>query len=193
MIHVSMDGAARALVSLFTTVSAALVVGACDPAGLEPPPGPMDVDTYVSVMSELIHLDRFPPPGSDRVTREARADSMRREILDRYGVTTDEMLTYAETAGEQPALMLEISDRIVAITDSLARLRRTGADTARSGPVGDTIAVDTAAEAGAAAPGLVPTDTVRRPRPVRELGDPRERRPTRTPTPTPPRTPTPTP
>lgn len=179
MIHVSMPGAVRALVLLFSTAAAAVGLGACERTGLEPAPRPMDVDTYVSVMSELVHVDRFPPPGSDYATREARADSLRRAILDRYGVTTEEMLEYAQSAGQQPGLMLEISDRIVEITDSLARLRREGADTARHSPAaetGDTTLLDTAAARDSA---LAPRDTVRSFRPLRE------RSPRSTPTPTP--------
>ena len=131
------------VITLSTAIAAAFMMGACGPA--EPEfQGPIDIDRYVAVMSELADLERFPPPGSDELTRSERADSVRRGILERHGVTPDELLEFAESAGANPDLMVEIIDRIVVISDSLAR-RRTGA-----GHAADSVAAaaDSTAAAG---------------------------------------------
>lgn len=142
MIPVTATSAPRAFVIAFSTaVAAVLVTGACGP--VEPElQGPIDADTYVAVMAELADLERFPPPGSDEATRAERADSARRDILARHGVTADELLDFAEAAGARPGLMVELLDRIVEVSDSLAR-RRTGA-----GRAADS-AARTAADSGA--------------------------------------------
>lgn len=138
MISATTAGVRRTLViALATAGAAALAAAACGPSEPELR-GQIDMDTYVEVMSELADLERFPPPGSDEATRSARADSVRREILERHGVTPDGLLDFAETVGARPGLMVEIADRIVAASDSLARLR-TGA-----GFVADSAAADTA-------------------------------------------------
>ncbi|HSM08715.1 MAG TPA: hypothetical protein VLA33_06825 [Gemmatimonadota bacterium] len=126
MIPVPTTGARRTLVIAFSTaVAAAVATGAC---GSDEPDfsGPIDGDTYVAVMGELADLERFPPSGSTSAGRSALADSARQAILDRHGVTADELLDFAEAAGARPDLMVELTDRIVALSDSLAR-RRTGA------------------------------------------------------------------
>lgn len=146
MIPVTAPGARTALAPLLFLGAAALAAGACGSGG-PTEQGPVDRDTYATVMGELADLQRFPPPGPDSVTREARADSLRREILDRHGVTADELLTYAEMAGEQPGLMLEISNRIVAVSDSLARER-----SGRRDPAPDSDTVDADSVPGDAAP-----------------------------------------
>jgi len=140
-------GARRALVNLMSTVAiaslaggaAAVVAAACGPAEPEARVS-VDADTYVAVMSELADLDRFPPPGSDEMTREARADSARVAILERNGVTVDDLLEFAETVGEDPHRMVELVERIVVITDSLANQRAGGLlapdPAATSGPDG---------------------------------------------------------
>lgn len=118
------SGAPKALVTmLWAAILAA--PAACDPAGPEPR-GPIDDDTYVMVMSELADIRRFPPGGRDQLSRNAAADSARREVLDRYGVTVDELLGFAEIVGEHPARMVELAERISAVTDSLAELRARG-------------------------------------------------------------------
>lgn len=150
MIPVTATSAPRALVIAFSTaLAAALVTGACGP--VEPEiRGPIDADTYVAVMAELADLERFPPPGSDEATRAERADSTRRDILGRHGVTPDELLDFAEAAGAQPGLMVEMLDRIVEMSDSLAR-RRTGAG--RAADSAARAATDSGADA-ARDPGL---------------------------------------
>lgn len=126
MIPVRTTSARRTLVIAFSTaVAAAVATGAC---GSDEPEfrGPIDGDTYVAVMGELADLQRFPPAGPGEAARTERADSARQAILDRHGVTADELLEFAEAAGARPDLMVELSERIVALSDSLAH-RRTGA------------------------------------------------------------------
>lgn len=129
MIPVPTTGARRTLVIAFSTaLAAALAVGACGPD--EPEfRGPIDAETYVTVMGELADLDRFPPSGPGEAARAERADSARQVILERNGVTPDELLEFAEAAGAHPDLMVELSERIVALSDSLAT-QRTDADDA---------------------------------------------------------------
>lgn len=126
MIPVTTARARSNLVIAFSAAfAAAVVTGAC---GSDEPElrGPIDGDTYVAVMAELADLERFPPSGPNEATRSERADSARQVILERHGVTADELLEFAETAGARPDLMLELSEQIVALSDSLAQ-RRTGA------------------------------------------------------------------
>jgi len=126
MIPVTTISARRPLVIAFSTaIAAAAATAACGPD--EPEfRGPIDADTYVAVMGELADLERFPLPGSDEATRSERADSARRAILERHGATAEQLLEFARAAGTRPDLMVELTARIVALSDSLAH-RRTGA------------------------------------------------------------------
>jgi len=116
---VSIPGVRRTLVITASTALLAAATLGCESAPPEPE-GPISADAYVAVMAELADLKRFPPPGPDFVTRTARADSVRQAILDRNGVTAEELLTYAEQLGSHPDRMLELTDRIIAVSDSLA-------------------------------------------------------------------------
>lgn len=182
--------AGKALACLLFLGSVAVGVGACGSDG-PTAQGSVAFDTYATVMGELADLQRFPPSAPDERTRAERADSIRQAILDRHGVTADELLAYAETIGQQPRLMLEVSDRVVAITDSIARLRATGenprgyeaVETARGGGAGpgadgDSAAADHEAAADREAPARMGTDSpaVRAPRPLSALRELRERR-----------------
>lgn len=150
MIPVTTPGARRTLVIAFSTaVAAAVATGAC---GSDEPEfrGPIDGDTYVAVMGELADLERFPPPGRDDVARIERADSARQAILERHGVTADELLEFAEAAGARPDLMVELTERIVALSDSLAH-RRTGAGLAAESAAARDIALEPEGEPAAEA------------------------------------------
>ncbi len=148
MIPGAKAGAPKALVTMLWAASLAATT-ACDPAGPEPR-GPIDDDTYVTVMSELADIRRFPPDGRDQVSRDAAADSARRAVLDRYDVTVDDLLSFAEIMGEHPARMVEIAERISGVTDSLAKLRARGkrteeaADTTDVGADTTDVGADTA-------------------------------------------------
>ena len=152
MIPVTLHGRRCTVASVFV---GALAMAACEPAAPEPAL-PLDPDTYVAVMAELTDVRRFPPSGPDEATRNARADSARRQILDRHGVTADELLAFAELVGPDPDRMLELTERIVAVSDSLAREQgdRFGREDAElSGAVfsGDSVARDAAAGEAAGA------------------------------------------
>ncbi|MGD8496946.1 MAG: hypothetical protein PVF05_12225 [Gemmatimonadales bacterium] len=137
MIPVSISDVPRTLVIVASVGLAGAGAQGCEPAPPEPD-GPVGADTYVEVMSELADLKRFPPPGPDYVTRSARADSVRQAILDRHGVTVDELLSYAEQVGAEPGRMLELTDRISTITDSLAREHRTAGGDSLVAPSADS-------------------------------------------------------
>lgn len=124
MIHEALSRPRQTLlVALATATATAAAAGACGPAEPERAE-PMSSETYVEVMSALADLKRFPPPSPNVEERAALADSARRDILDRHGVTAEQLLEFAEIAGSEPARMMEITERIVAATDSLARMRR---------------------------------------------------------------------
>lgn len=142
MMPVSITGVRGTLVITLSTVLLAAGAAGCETTPPEPN-GPISADTYVAVMSGLADLKRFPLPGPDYVTRTARADSARQAILDRHGVTVDELLAYAEQLGSHPNRMLAVTDQIIIVTDSLARQHRdpdadrAGVDSATAGPGGD--------------------------------------------------------
>lgn len=85
----------------------------------------MSVAAYVAVVSELADVSRFPPDGSAEV-RDALADSVRQQILDRYGVTAEQLLDFAREAGRSPDVMESIMEEVSAVTDSLAAQRAAG-------------------------------------------------------------------
>lgn len=170
MNSVSIPGVRRTLVITASTALLAAASLGCESAPPEPE-GPISADAYVAVMAELADLKRFPPPGRDFVTRTARTDSIRQAILDRHGVTADDLLTYAERLGSHPDRMLELTDRIIAVSDSLAgepkdwKISDPGAADAAAG--GDSVAAGDGAVSGrdsiAAPPAL--RDTTGRPLP----------------------------
>lgn len=164
MIPVTTTGARRTLVIAFSTAAAAVVAtGAC---GSDEPEfrGPIDADTYVMVMGELADLERFPPAGAGEAARAERADSARQAILDRHEVTVDELLEFAEKAGARPDLMVELTDRIVALSDSLAH-RRTGAGRAADSAAAREIGLEPEAEAASDTVSAPASDTVGEPSP----------------------------
>jgi hypothetical protein len=177
MIPVIAARARRTLVIALSTTAAVLATGGCDSAEPELR-GQIDTDTYVTVMSELADVQRFPPPGSDEATRSELADSVRRGILERHGVTVDELLGFAEAVGARPDLMVDITDRIVATSDSLARNRTGAGRAADSVDTGLGPGLETAPDSGAglefdsAAADSTPAvgrDTALRPRRIDEL------------------------
>lgn len=103
-------------------VALSLLVPACDAAAPDEMGGIAE-STYVNALSHLADLQRFPPPGTDSTARRLRADSIRQAILDRYAVTAEELIGFAERVGPKPGRMESISEQIVARTDSLAQAR----------------------------------------------------------------------
>ncbi len=101
-------------------------------------------DTYIQVMAELSDLKRRPPPARIAADRERLADSVRTQILEAHGVTPEELLTFSEIVGRNPARMQLLAERIAEQVDTIAARR------ARE----DSVRLDTAA------PDSVPTDSV---------------------------------
>lgn len=102
----------------------------------------MDSEVYVAVMGELADLRRYSLARTDGEDRQVRADSARRVILNTHGVTAQQLLAFAESAGSDPTRMETLADLIAVIADSLAAIRDTIRDTivaATSDTVSDTL------------------------------------------------------
>ncbi|MCL7974618.1 MAG: hypothetical protein M8835_08705 [marine benthic group bacterium] len=80
---------------------------------------PVPRDTYVRSMAELARLRRRPPPARGAPERERLADSARTEILTRHGVSAEDLVAFADVAGRDPTLMMEISQAIAELGDSM--------------------------------------------------------------------------
>ncbi len=97
-----------------------LLLASCGEAGTgDPPDLPVPRDTYVEVMAELARLRRRPPPARGAPERERLADSARTEILARHAVSAEEIVLFADIAGRDPTLMMEISQAIAELSDSM--------------------------------------------------------------------------
>lgn len=83
-------------------------------------------EVYVQVMAELMILDASTPAGETAEEREARADSMRAEILAAQGVTARELLDFVEVVGSDASRMESLWALITKKYDStrVADLRR---------------------------------------------------------------------
>lgn len=105
---------------------ALLLTGACggEPVD-EAVEGPVTDTTYVAVITDLLLLDADPPRRDTPEESAVAADSSRSEILDEHGVTAEEVLTFAESAGREPGRMQELWEQITHVYDSsrAARLR----------------------------------------------------------------------
>ena len=113
------------------------------------PPGVRD-EVYVQVMTELLLLDSSPPLGSTPEEREARADSVRAEILASHGVTAHEMLDFARAVGGEAGRMEGLWQSITQKYDStrVSDLRRdTEARSESEGKLGEEARVGTSAAA----------------------------------------------
>lgn len=112
-------------------------------------------EAYVQVMTDLMLLDASPPAGSTNEEREARADSARREVLARHGVTAEEVLEFAREVGGEAGRMESLWKQITDKYDStrVANLRRDTearsesegklGESARAGGSGDSTAAGT--------------------------------------------------
>jgi hypothetical protein len=140
---------ARIAALLFVT---ALFVGCGSGSAEEDLPGLRD-DVYIQVMTELMLLDSSPPAGSTPAERESRADSMRSEILESYGVTAHEVLDFVQQVGGEASRMEDLWHRITQKYDStrIADLRRdTEARSEAEGKLGEEAR---AGAAGSTTPG----------------------------------------
>ncbi len=99
-------------------------------------PGPVTDDVYVDVMTQLLLVDVNPPKGASAEEREAREDSVRAKILADHGVTSGDVLRYADALGSEAGRMETLWRRITQQFDStrIANLERE--TEARSEPEG---------------------------------------------------------
>ena len=114
----------------------AAMVACCAPGDEEVNLDWIPDDVYVQVMTELMLLDATPPTGATVAEQEAKADSIRSEILAAQGVTARELLDFAEALGSEAAHMESLWERITQKYDStrIANLREE--TEARSEPEG---------------------------------------------------------
>jgi hypothetical protein len=117
-----MIGNRQALASL----SFAVLFACCAPADEEVTPAGMRDEVYVQVMAELMILDASAPTGETAEEQEARADSMRAEILAAQSVTAEELLDFVEVVGSDASRMESLWALITHKYDStrIADLRR---------------------------------------------------------------------
>jgi len=82
-------------------------------------------ETYVEVMTQLMLLDAESEPGLTAEEKEARADSLRGEILAAHGVTAGEILDFARATGPEAGRMEALWEQITQNFDStrIANLR----------------------------------------------------------------------
>ena len=108
------------------SLSFAILFACCAPADEEATPAGMRDEVYVQVMAQLMILDASTPTGETAEEREARADSMRAEILAAQGVTAQELLDFVEVVGSDASRMESLWALITQKYDStrIADLRR---------------------------------------------------------------------
>lgn len=108
--------------SITLAVACLPLLAGCDGAS-DPIEGSLDPAVFVSVMANLSQVYQFPPPGSLAEDRDARADSLRSQILRDHGVTAEQLIEFAERVGRDPTRMEELAERIAAVNDSLTAER----------------------------------------------------------------------
>ncbi len=98
----------------------------CVERASEEVPGPVTDDVYVDVMTQLLLVDAKPPKRASAEEREARADSVRATILADHGVTSVDVLHYADALGSDAGRMETLWQRITQQFDStrIANLER---------------------------------------------------------------------
>ena len=99
-------------------------------------PGPVTDDVYIDVMTQLLLVDVKPPKGASAEEREARADSMRAKILAEHGVTSGDVLRYADALGSEAGRMESLWQRITQQFDSTRIANLEQETEARSEPEG---------------------------------------------------------
>jgi hypothetical protein len=121
-----MKNARSALRRIVPTVVLAALLAACGSGDEQRNLTGVPDEVYVQVMTELLLLDSSPPDGSTPEEREAKADSVRGEILASHGVGAKEMLDFARTVGGESDRMEGLWQRITQRYDSarISDLRR---------------------------------------------------------------------
>lgn len=122
---------------------ATLALPACGADDTGPRP-PVSDSVYVEVMARLVLLDSALAPRTGRGgdgDGALGADSLRRRVLDAWGVRAEELLDYAETRGTTPEHMDRIWQRIDELSDSLdaAGWSPAGAPGDSASAAGDTL------------------------------------------------------
>lgn len=113
---------------------------------------------YMEVMARMVLLDSAMTSPAEVSLGALSRDSARSLVLERHGVTREQLLEFARTLGEHPRAMAELWQRIQQRADSLAARRWNPVDgrTTTAG-AGDSSAADTAGDAAredsSAAPG----------------------------------------
>jgi hypothetical protein len=151
---------------------------------MQPDDGPVTEATYVEVMVDLLLLDSDVSRGRPGSVPEEETDSARAEVLMRYGVTADEIMHFAESAGPDAARMERLWQQITSAYDSTRSAefdRRTEARSEADGKLGEN-ALDAVSKADSSrtAPSPIARDSVRRRRlesPLRRslTGEPSDR------------------
>lgn len=101
-------------------VAAALVVAAAGCAGPERSEPPLPEDVYVEVMARLSAIRSATDPGrTASPLPDARADSIRREVLREHGVSRSELKAFARVVGDEPERMKALWKEVSATADSL--------------------------------------------------------------------------
>lgn len=148
---------------LLVSLSFAVLLACCAPADEEATPASIRDEVYVQVMAELMILDANAPAGETAEEQEARADSMRAEILAAQGVTAQELLDFVEVVGSDASRMESLWALITQKYDStrIADLRReTEARSETEGKLGAEARAGASGTAAGAAGDVESTGTV---------------------------------
>ena len=106
---------ARALVG----IAGALALASCGPEAADPYQGPVTDEAYIQVMTDLMLLDARPLKGGSPAEREARTDSAKLAIVERHGITGDEILEFARIRGAEASHMEVLWQEITHRFDSI--------------------------------------------------------------------------
>jgi hypothetical protein len=136
-----------------------LLTACGEPSTGDPLPTSIPRGTYVEVMAELARLRRRPPPARGAPERSRLADSARAEILARHGVTAEQILEFADAAGRDPTLMMELSQSVAALSDSMDAELSPGNSESASPASGESPEPDRAARESPPKAGAVAADS----------------------------------
>lgn len=91
-------------------------------AGPERSEPPVSEEVYVEAMGRLAAIRTATDPGQVAPPMpEERADSLRREVLDRHELTRSDLEQFARRIGDEPERMKALWERIASVSDSLWR------------------------------------------------------------------------
>lgn len=116
-----MNTASRLLITALATAALPPISGCTGTQ--EQGSDPIAPEVFVSAMAHLSQVHQFPPGGSASAGVEARADSLREEILREHGITAEQLIAFAEHVGREPSRMEELAELIASLNDSLTAER----------------------------------------------------------------------